>query len=61
VHRNGILFAIVDLMARPFVAAHVIQAFCDFMAMADGFDEIIKAEFGGETAFKDVFRSTLKH
>jgi hypothetical protein len=61
VHRNGILYAVVDLMARPFVAEHVVRAFRDFMAMADGFDELIKTEFGGQTAFKDEFRSSLRH
>ena len=61
VHRNGILYAVADLMARPFVAAHVVRAFRDFMAMADGFDELIKTEFGGQTAFKDEFRSSLRH
>jgi hypothetical protein len=61
VHRNGILYAVVDLMARPFVAGHVIQAFREFMMMADGFDELIKSEFGGQTAFKDDFRSSLRH
>jgi hypothetical protein len=31
------------------------------MAMAEGFDELIKTEFGEETAFKDEFRSSLRH
>ena len=59
--RNGTLYAVADLIARPFVAAHVIRAFRDFMAMADGFDEMIRTEFGGHTAFKDEFRSSLRH
>jgi hypothetical protein len=61
VHRNGILFGVVDLMAAPFVAEHVIQAFHEFMMMANGFDEMIKTEFGGRTAFDDESRSRLRH
>lgn len=61
VHRNGTIYALVDLAAQPFVAEQVIHAFHDFMTMADGFDELIKTEFGGETAFKDAFRSSQRH
>jgi hypothetical protein len=61
VHRDGVLFAVVDLMAQPFVAEHVSRAFLDFMMMANGFDELIKTEFGGRTAFDDEFRSRLRH
>jgi hypothetical protein len=61
VHRNCTLYAVADLLARPFVAAHVIRAFRDFMAVADGFDEVIRTAFGGQTAFKDEFRSSLRH
>jgi len=43
------------------VGAHVIQAFVHFISIADGTDSLLKAEFGGRTAFVELQQSSMKH
>jgi hypothetical protein len=43
------------------LAEHSIHAMREFPMMADGLDELIKSEFGAQTAFKDALRSRLRH
>ena len=55
------IYAISEICAEPFVKDHVIQALAHFCEMATIMDCVLQAEFGGQTAFGDPMRSTLKH
>ena len=61
VHRNGAIFGLVDVAALPFVADHVARAFRQLCAVADGIDDLLQAEFGGQTAFLEPVTSTYRH
>ncbi len=61
IYRNDTVFAVADISAAPFVAAHVTQAFDRFCAIADGIDGLLQADFGGETAFAEVAGSGVRH
>jgi hypothetical protein len=61
VYRNGIIFGVTDIVAAPFVSAHVAQAFEHFCAIADGMDNLLQAEFGGRTTYPETMPSLLKH
>ena len=59
--RDGIIFAVSDLPATPFVPEHLAGAAQAFFQIADGIDTLLQAEFGGRTAFAESMPSVLKH
>jgi hypothetical protein len=59
--RDGIIFAVSDLPATPFVPEHLVGAAQAFFQIADGIDTLLQAEFGGRTAFAESMPSVLKH
>jgi hypothetical protein len=59
--RDGIIFAVSDLPATPFVPEHIAGAAQAFFQIADGIDTLLQAEFGGRTAFAESMPSVLKH
>ncbi|CAL1241946.1 T3SS (YopN, CesT) and YbjN peptide-binding chaperone 1 [Candidatus Methylocalor cossyra] len=61
VYRNGAIFGLVDAPAIPFVADHVAQAFRQLCTVADGIDDLLQAEFGGQTAFLEPVTNAYKH
>lgn len=58
---NGSIFAIAEVCAAPFVSAHLAQALARFVAVADGMDSLLQAEFGGRTAFGEPLQSSMRH
>ena len=61
IYCNGIIFGATDIPAAPFVSAHVAKAFEYFCEIADGMDNLLQAEFGGQTAYSETMPSLLKH
>ncbi len=61
VYRNGTVFGRVDVAPVPFVADHVVLAFMQLCSIADGIDDWLQAEFGGQTAFLEPVTSLRKH
>ena len=59
--RDGIIFAVSDLPATPFVPEHLTGAAEAFFQIADGIDTLLEAEFGGRTALAESMPSVLKH
>lgn len=47
---DTVVWAVTDVPAEPFVAAHVQGVLRDFCQLADGIDGQLQAEFGGRTA-----------
>ena len=58
---NGSILATVDILAAPFVSAHVTEACVHFCTIADGMDGLLQEEFGGQTAFPESMPSSMKH
>jgi hypothetical protein len=61
VYRNGTVFGLVDAAAIPFVADHIAEGFTQLCSVADGIDDLLQAEFGGQTAFLEPVTSLRKH
>lgn len=61
IFRNGVIYGVADIVAVPFVSAHVAQAFKHVCAVADGMDSLLQEEFGGRTAFDESMPSSMKH
>jgi len=58
---NRIVYAATELLAEPFISAHVGAVFLYFCQIADGIDSVLQAEFGGRTRFDESNASSLKH
>jgi len=58
---DGVICAVTDVPASPYVPEHVVQALREFCQVSDGIDELLQAEFGGDTAFAAAMPSTMKH
>ena len=59
-HR-GSIGAATGVPAAPYVADHVVRTLNEFCQICDGIDELLRAEFGGETLYVEVMPSALKH
>lgn len=46
---NGVVWAVADLPAEPFVAAQLKTVLRDFCQLADGIDDLLQSEFGTDT------------
>ena len=60
-HKDDAICAVTDLPAMPFVSLHVAEVFGHFSDAANRLGILLKAEFGGETAFEDNIHSTMLH
>jgi len=60
-YKDGVIYAVADLPALPFVGSHVAEAFGYFCDAADRLGILLKAEFGGETAFDHNVQSNMLH
>ncbi|MFO8084827.1 MAG: hypothetical protein R6U27_10970 [Desulfobacterales bacterium] len=60
-HRNGIIIAMVEIPASPFIFDHVIQSLKMFAEISNGVDELLSAEFGGKKAFSEIIPSLQIH
>jgi len=58
---EGVVYAVADVLAEPFVSEHVANIFRYFCQIADGIDSLLQVEFGGKTAFAESAPSSLKH
>lgn len=58
---GGAVYALADVLAEPFVSAHIVVVFQYFCQIADGIGGALQAEFGGETGSLDSMPSVLKH
>lgn len=50
---DGIVYATAELLAEPFIGAHVGAVFRYFCQIVDGIDDLLQAEFGGRTRFDE--------
>lgn len=60
-HASNCVFAVADIPATPFEARHVVRALREICSLADGIDELLQGEFGGQTAFADTMLSSKVH
>lgn len=60
-HTATSVIAVTDIPAAPFEARNVIRALRDFCTLADGIDELLQGEFGGQTAVAGAAVSTRIH
>lgn len=60
-YREGVIYAVADIPAVPFVDVHVAEAFGYFSDAADRMGNILKAEFGGQTEFEENSQSNMLH
>lgn len=60
-HASNCVLAVADIPATPFEARHVIRALREFCSLADGIDELLQGQFGGQTAFADTMVSNKVH
>ncbi len=61
VYQNGVVYALAEIAAVPFVSAHIIQTYQQFCVAADGMNTQLQEEFGGLTAFPDPAQSHVLH
>jgi len=59
--RGDRIIAIADVRVEPFETAHLTQALSEFCRLADGLDDLLQAEFGGQKAFFEPLLSTTRH
>lgn len=50
--QNGVIYGVADISAVPFVSDHVAQALVQFGSMAEGFNNLLQDEFGGNMVLK---------
>jgi Tir chaperone protein (CesT) family len=55
------VFAVTDVPSKPYEPDIVLRVLKDFCEIADGLDELLQTEFGGETSFEERMPSKLKH
>jgi hypothetical protein len=55
------VFAVAEICLAPFVPAHVKTGFTHFCHVVDGVDQVLQADFGGETAFAHMPISVARH
>ena len=55
------VFAVAEVCVAPFVPEHVKTGFTLFCHVVDGVDQVLQADFGGETAFAHVPISVTRH
>jgi hypothetical protein len=60
-YKEGVVYAVVDIPALPFVGTHVAEAFGYFCDAADRLGVLLQKEFGGETAFEEYTQSSMLH
>ncbi len=60
-YKDGVVYAVADLPALPFVGAHVAEAFGYFCDAADRLGVLLQKIFGGETAFEEYTQSSMLH
>jgi hypothetical protein len=60
-YKDGVIYGVADIPALPFVGAHVAESFGYFCDAADRMGNLLKAEFGGQTAFEEYTPSTMLH
>jgi hypothetical protein len=58
---DSTVFAVADVAIDPFVEANVANAYRYFCQVADDVDDLLQAEFGGKTMFKQWVPSTARH
>ena len=55
------VFAVAEICLAPFVPEHVKTGFTHFCHVVDGVDQVLQADFGGETAFTHMPISVARH
>ena len=60
-YRDDVVYAVADLPAMPFVGTHVAEAFGYFCDAANRLGIMLKADFGGDTAFGNNDPSPMIH
>ena len=55
------VFAVAEICLAPFVSEHVKTGFTHFCHVVDGVDQVLQADFGGETAFAHMPISVARH
>jgi hypothetical protein len=60
-YADDVIYAVADLPAMPFVDTNVAEAFGYFCDAANRLGIMLKAEFGGDTAFGNNDQSTMLH
>ncbi len=58
---DGTVFAVAEVLAVPFVAAHVAHACSLLGTLADEIDDLLQQEFGGRTAFGEFRAKGTAH
>ncbi len=59
--RDGVIFAVADVPAAPYVSDHVTHAMQDFCQITDGLNSLLQAEYGGQALFMEAMPSLRKH
>jgi hypothetical protein len=60
-YNDGVIYALADIPALPFVGIHIAEAFGYFCDAADRLGVLLKAEFGGDTNIKENIQSNMLH
>ena len=55
------VFAVAEICLAPFVPEHVKTGLTHFCHVVDGVDQVLQADFGGETAFAHMPISVARH
>jgi hypothetical protein len=59
--RGDRIIAVADVQAEPFQPTHLAKALREFCQLADGMDDLLQAEFGGQSAFPQPAPSAVRH
>jgi hypothetical protein len=58
---DSAIYAVVEILADPFVSEHIAQTLYHFSTLADSMGTLLQGELGGQTAFEAWLPSSLKH